>query len=373
VKIAVVVQRYGEEVVGGAETLSRLLAERFAARHDVTVVTTCAKEYRTWANELPDGLHVSNGVQVVRWPVRRKRRWTSFGWKSKRLFGSKHTVLDEYRWMHAQGPECPELIEYLQTHASDFNLFLFFTYLYYPTFFGLPMVAEKSVLVPTAHDEPAIHLDIFRTLFHLPRFIAFNTDEEKQFVHSTFHNEYIPHETTGVGVEIQPASNVDEGYLLYIGRIENGKSCPEIFEYARESGVHLKVIGKAQIPIPRHVEYLGFVSEGEKQSILSRCRAVVLPSRNESLSLAALEAWAAGKPVIVSEHSPVLRAHVDKSGGGYTYRDAGEFRSIVRSIDANRGLEGRKYVAESYSWESVLTKYDHAFSVAANGGRAGVS
>src|SRR5262249_32816695 len=157
--------------------------------------------YRTWANELPAGAQMTGRVKVIRFPVERKRSWRYFGWKSKRLFASRHSVLDEYRWMIDQGPACPQLIEYLKIHAADFEVFLFFTYLYYPTFFGLPMVAEKAVLIPTAHDEPAIHLGIFSSVFHLPRFISFNTDEERQFVHRTFHNEYIPSAVIGVGID----------------------------------------------------------------------------------------------------------------------------------------------------------------------------
>jgi len=366
VKIGIVVQRYGQKVVGGAETHSRLLAERFAARHNVTVLTTRALDYRTWANALPDGSQMSNGVKVIRWPVRRKRNWNYFGWKSKRLFGSQHTVLDEYRWIAAQGPECPGLIEYLRTRRSEFDVFLFFTYLYYPTFFGLPMVAEKSILVPTAHDEPPIHLGIFRSLFHLPRFIAFNTEEERQLVHQIFHNGYIPSAVIGAGVDIESVSNQDGGYLLYAGRVENGKNCEELFDFTRKAGMPLKVIGQTQIPIPTHVEYLGFVNDVEKRELLAGCRALALPSRNESLSLAVLEAWAYGKPVIVSAHSPVMKSHVEKSGGGYAYRDYDDFQTIVQNVDRARGLAGRTYVAQNYSWPRILKKYDDVFSFIMN-------
>jgi glycosyltransferase involved in cell wall biosynthesis len=214
------------------------------------------------------------------------------------------------------------------------------------------MVAEKSIHVPTAHDDAAIHLEIFRSLFHLPRFIAFNTDKERQLVHGMFQNEYIQSATVWIGVEIQPTSNSHENYLLYMGRVENGKNCQELFEYVHDSGVHLEVIGNAQIPIPRHVEYLGFVSEAEKQHILARCRALVLPSRNESLSLATLDC-------------PVLKGHVEKSGGGYTYRDADEFRKVVNNVDPARGLAGRNYVEQNYSWTRVLNKYDDVFSLLA--------
>ena len=54
-KLAVVVQRYGAEINGGAELHARYIAEHLARHHDVEVLTTCARDYVTWANELPSG------------------------------------------------------------------------------------------------------------------------------------------------------------------------------------------------------------------------------------------------------------------------------------------------------------------------------
>jgi len=374
VKLAIIVQRYGDGIIGGAERHCQLLAERFAAHHEITVLTTCAKDYRTWANEIPPGSDVLRRVNVIRFPVGRKRSWRYFGWRSKRLFSSRHSILDEYRWMIEQGPECPELVQYLKNHTEDFDLFIFFTYLYYPTFFGLPMVAQKALLIPTAHDEPALHLDIFSSLFHLPRFIAFNTHEERKLVHGIFHNEDIPCDVIGVGMDLEPISKEDQGYLLYAGRIENGKNCEELFEFTRKASIPLKVIGQAQISIPDHVEFLGFVGEAEKRKLMAGCRALVIPSRNESLSLLLLEGWAHGKPGIVSAQSPVLKSHVEKSeGGGYIYESADDFCTIVHNIDSARGIAGRKYVEENYSWPKVLKKYDEAFSFLLDGKRTFVA
>jgi len=51
VKVAFVTPRYGPEIVGGAEYLTRMVAERLKDHHQIEVLTTCAKDYRTWKNE----------------------------------------------------------------------------------------------------------------------------------------------------------------------------------------------------------------------------------------------------------------------------------------------------------------------------------
>jgi len=48
-KLLTVVQRYGDEVVGGSEGHARVMTERLALRHDVEVATTTALDYWTWA------------------------------------------------------------------------------------------------------------------------------------------------------------------------------------------------------------------------------------------------------------------------------------------------------------------------------------
>ncbi len=72
-RIAVVVQRYGAEINGGAELHARYVAEHLARHAEVEVLTTCARDYVTWENELRAGVESINGVPVRRFPVAHPR------------------------------------------------------------------------------------------------------------------------------------------------------------------------------------------------------------------------------------------------------------------------------------------------------------
>jgi glycosyltransferase involved in cell wall biosynthesis len=202
VKIAFIVQRYGTEILGGSEYHCRLIAERMATRHQVDVLTTCAREYITWKNEYPEGTDRVRGVTVRRFPTARTRDIEAFNRYSDWIFNYPHSEADEQKWLEDQGPWSPALLEYLQANEKHYDVLIFFTYLYAPTVLGLRVNPGKSILVPTAHDEPAIHLGIYREVFRAPAGIAFNTEMEKAFLARTFDIGARAVETVGCGVDL---------------------------------------------------------------------------------------------------------------------------------------------------------------------------
>ena len=386
-KVAFVVQRCGAEVNGGAETLCFQVAQRMRQHWEVEILTTCALDYMRWENFYPEGKALVEGVTTRRFSVDAPRDLAQFDALSEKLAhrGTAATLTEQEKWMRAQGPMSQGLLRYLSAAADDYDAFIFFGYLYATTYFGLPLVKEKALLAPLGHDEWTIHLPMWDTLFSLARAFIFQTPEEQSFLRHRFPQLPLPGEVAGIGVETEPNPRPDEfrtrydlpgPFLLYAGRVDASKGCGEMFEWFltrdREAGPQLKlvILGREAMPVPFHddVISLGFVSESEKWSAMAACAWMILPSRYESLSIALLENWVAGRPAIVNAHSEVLRGHCQRSHGGLWYEDWRECEAIVRTVTGASqqilGNQGRAYVERNYSWEETERFYQETISAA---------
>jgi glycosyltransferase involved in cell wall biosynthesis len=410
-KIAFVVQRYGSDILGGSEYHCRLIAERLAERHDVEVLTTCARDYIAWSNAYPEGADRVRGVTVRRFAVAHPRDIEAFNRYSDWIFTHVHSREDELEWLERQGPWCPALLEYLERHHRSYDALIFFTYLYAPTVLGLSVAPEKSILVPTAHDEPAIHLGLYREMFERPAAIAYNTEVERRFLAGEFAIRAIAEETVGCGVDLpqqghereRPADGeaadaeapapagaprgrwpsqgrgaafrgrhkIHSPFALYGGRIEKGKGCEELVEYFRtyhEEGGHLTLalMGVKLMPLPEepYIRFAGLLSERERLQALEAASVVVVPSPFESLSLLALEAFAVGTPILANARSEVLVDHCLRSNAGLFYADRDEFVECLKllAVDdrlrAQMGRNGRAYVRDNYRWDIIIGKYE---------------
>lgn len=416
-KIAFVIQRYGTEVLGGSEHLCRLVAERLAAQHDVDVVTTCARDYVTWKNEYLEGPDRVRGVTVRRFATARTRDIESFNAYSDWIYNNPHTRADEMEWVKQQGPWSPSLIEYLRRHHQQYDVLVFFTYLYAPTVLGLDVAPARSVLVSTAHDEPAIRLEIFREVFSRPAALCYLTDSERQFVQMQFADRPLIEDVVGVGVDIPqqqpyprmpalpdpdapPSPEEAEStarefpphllargavfrrrhrlhgpFVLYGGRIDPGKGCEELIEYfssyVRDGGdATLALMGVKLMALPEEpfINFAGILSDEERLQGLEAATVVVCPSPYESLSLLALEALSVGTPILANARSAVLVEHCVRSNGGLYYADRDEFVEALKLLVSDQGLrntlgaQGRDYVRRNYRWDVVLAKYERIFA-----------
>jgi glycosyltransferase involved in cell wall biosynthesis len=412
-RLAFIIQRYGAEILGGSEYHCRLIAERLAARHDVDVLTTCARDYITWKNEYPEGTDRVRGVTVRRFANARTRDIKAFNRYSDWIFHNPHTREDETEWLKQQGPWSPALLEYLRRHESAYDALIFFTYLYAPTVLGVAVNPARSILVPTAHDEPAIHLGIYHDVFSLPAAIAYNTEVERRFLTTQFSIRALVEETVGCGVDLPPAApgrpgrptgerRPEEGeaesgdeagrspshlsargatfrrrhrlhgpFLLYGGRIDPGKGCEELIEYyssymSAGGDGRLVLMGVKLMPLPDEpfLTFAGLLSDRERFDALEAATVVSVPSPYESLSLLALEAFAVGTPILANARSDVLVDHCVRSNAGLYYADRDEFIEALKLLTVDErlraamGRNGRDYVRRNYRWDVILNKYE---------------
>ncbi len=379
-KLAVVVQRYGAEINGGAELHARYVAERLSRHVEVEVLTTCARDYITWRNELEPGIDAVNGVPVRRFPVRRERDPDDFGRWSRRVFANRHSILDELKWMDSEGPRSPALVTHLRRAAATYDFILYFSYRYYHAYHGVRATRSQAVLVPTAERDPALGLAISARTFRGARALMYNSHEERALIHAVARNQHVPGVVVGVGSEIRGGASqarfrartgIDDPFVLYVGRIDENKGCVELFDYftryAAEVSrrMRLVLVGTPVIEIPAHprIRHLGFVTEEEKYDAIAAADTLVMPSYYESLSMVTLEAWAMRIPVLVNGRCDVLRGQVIRANAGLYYESYEEFAEALRLIETERGLRralganGRRYFNRHYAWSVVEGKY----------------
>jgi glycosyltransferase involved in cell wall biosynthesis len=382
--------RYGSDILGGAETLARRVAERLAARgHDVRVLTTRARQYTTWANEIAEGTTVEDRVEIRRYTAEpRQRPWDDV---LKWLSGMVPSSMTLARmWARAQGPVAPALIDRLPDEARERDLLVFVQLLSHPTFAGMPRVAAQSALVPLVHEERPTYSALARRILTMPRVLLVNTTAEATRIARVARGRAVPMERTGVGLEppTPPSPTfvppTPHPYVVVIGRQGKSKPLPAVWQALTAGGrlpplelrgqsvpwsdVRLVIVGERSHLYDRtpHVIHAGYVRDAERWDILRTAVALINPSLYESLSLVLLEAWTVGRPVIVNQRCDVTADHVHHSAGGIAVdfaRPAAAAAAIAAGLRSEpdrsaMGERGQAYAERSFSWDRVLDTYE---------------
>ncbi|MGH9307646.1 MAG: glycosyltransferase family 4 protein [Acidimicrobiales bacterium] len=380
-KLAMVVPRYGPEVVGGAENAARMLAERLVGVPDVEVevLTTTALDSLTWSNHYAAGRSTLNGVEIERFdsPLGRHRGFSTF---SDRVLACPAAASrDEAdHWIDLQGPVCPDLVDAAAGARAD--VVAFYPYLYYPTVRGLPLVPGPTVMHPAAHDEGAFYLPVFDPVFASCDGFVYHTYEEKRLVQSRFSVAQCPEVVLGLGIEAfagprQGAAEIlglgERPYLCCVGRVDDLKGSAMLAEFfaaykRRHPGpLALALVGPVAVQPIAHPDIIltGPVSESAKWDILEGATALVTPSPYESFSIVMMEAWTAGLPVVVNAACAATLEHCRRSGGGLSFGGYAEFEVVIDRLIANEKMRatlarnGRNYVESYFAWPVLIGRY----------------
>jgi glycosyltransferase involved in cell wall biosynthesis len=384
-KIAFVVQRCHEKVIGGSEAEAWYYANLLKNNYEIHILTTTADDIARWDNVLPAGDEFREGIVIKRFKVTQGRADYWGDMHTQLLMEHKKTMLLEkpedrlIKWpialqeefIYKQGPYSGGLMSFLSERSSDYKVVIFLTYLYPTTYFGMFHVPdEKIVFVPTLHDEPPAYLSVYKHMAKKSRIILWNTDSERRFGKLLWGE--LPGCVVGMGVETKEFSpaKLNFPYMLYCGRIDINKSCPQLMDYFLRykedcpSNLCLVLTGDNKIELPQNADIIfkGSVSEEEKLKLMSGASLFVMPSPNESFSIVTLEAMAQKTPILASNGSKAVVEHIRKSGGGLLYDNYDSFKAGVNYLLENEqktkdmGEKGRKYVIKNYDTKKISRK-----------------
>lgn len=367
-KIALVTHRFGSHFAGGAEKSLRVMAQALqSVGYEVEVFTTCNTHESQWANTLPAGTVQEDGFTVHRFPIDPFDA-EQLGQAYQTIREQSGTVTDDVEQQylrHSLGSQV--LLAALEKSRDEWEAIITGPYLFKLIYDVAQQFSDKVLLAPCFHDEPLAKLGCFRKVYRDVAGLLFHTDAEARYTAEHLGISHPRHIIVGTVLsEVakapspQPSS---EPYLVYCGRYCPEKGLDRLLQYVealnaeRTTSIRLVCIGQGPMKLPRKPWLMdkGFVSEVVKRDTIAGALALVHLSRNESLSIVALEAWAQSVPVIVDEECAVLVDQVSRSQAGVSINSATALAELVDRWITHpeqrnaQGCRGRAFIEAHYA------------------------
>jgi len=379
--VAVVACRYGKEIVGGAESSLRTIAESLhQAGHRVEVFTTCIRAENRWHDALPPGSLTVDGIRVHRFRIdaRDAERYAAAQQQIGEALDPIAPQTEQDFLAHSLRSSA--LVAALEQRVAGFDAVIVGPYLFGLTHDVAQRFPDKTVLLPCFHDEPAARLPALLETYRQVGSVLYHSPEEQALAETTLGLNHPGAAQVGTWLDLDRAGdavhgrallgNDDRPYLLYAGRYSPHKEVPLLLKYARRYWSRhpdrfvFAFVGQGEVAIPAApwARNLGFVDEPTRRDLMAGAAAVVQLSRLESLSLVALQAWSEGVPVIVSAECDVLAAQVRRARGGTA---VGSYEAFDQTLDdlwerrahwQELGRQGRDYVRVRYGDRAAFTK-----------------
>jgi glycosyltransferase involved in cell wall biosynthesis len=417
VKFAFVTPRYGADLSAGVEHACRLIAEHVCERHDVDVLTTCARDHRTWKNEYSEGSDRVRGVLVRRFGVSQVPDHIGFDALSQRLQTSPHSRAEELEWVRLHGPWSPGLLEYLKRANRSYDVLVFFGLWHPLTVHGVEIAPERSVLFPYLQLQPALRFGIWPDVARSVRGLGLFSESERLLLHSYLGVRHACEEVVGIGVDPPPQQayprhqqdpndsitddeehgTEDESdapdyldgrgipfkrrhrlygrFALYGGRVESDNGCEEMLEYfdsfaASENDATLVLMGVKMMKVPEepYVRLAGVIPDRERMTAYEAADVTIAPASDDLLAQPLLESLAVGTPVLASARNAAAVEHCRRAGAGLYYRNREEFVGALTLLTSNAQLReklggnGRTYIRSHHRWDGVLGRFDRLIS-----------
>lgn len=388
-KIGFVIPWYGDKIPGGAEADLRGLVKQMIKRGvEVEVLTTCVKEFSAdWGkNYYKPGIYEEGGVRVQRFSVRKRNKAVFDDVNHKLLYGQKRLSREDERIYTDEMVNSPDLYRYIREHKDEYGIFAFTPYMFGTTYFGVQECLEKAIMIPCFHDENYAYMQCFRKVYSKVAGMVFHSKPERELAEKLYDLSGVQVTDIGDGMNVdlefdgkrfRNKYGIQEPYILYAGRKDEGKNIYTLINYFHEyknrhkegknQNLKLVLLGGGEVKIPpemgEEILDLGYVEIQDKYDAYAASAVFCQPSRNESFSLVIMESWLCERPVLVLEDCAVTKNFVKVTKGGLYFKNYFDFEGTLdyflshEDISEQMGKNGRDYVKEHFAWDIVVDKY----------------
>jgi glycosyltransferase involved in cell wall biosynthesis len=420
VKFAFVTARYGADITTGPDHACRVLAEQVSSRHDVDVLTTCARNPQSWKNEFSEGTDRVRGALVRRFSVSQSRDEQAFSQFSARVLAGPRTRADELEWLRRAGPWSAGLIDFIRRQHKSYDVLVFFSLCSPVTVAAATLAPERTIVFPYLQLQPALRFDVGADILSAVRGVGLISGTERQLLRSYMRVTPQHDEVVGVGIDPSPeqsyprhqqdpadvvvddeataAGGEDDGpasylegrgvpfrrrhrlygpFALYGGRVEPDNGCEEMLDYfdtyaASDGDTALALMGVKMMQVPEepYIRLAGVLPERQRMIACEAADVTIAPSADDLVSQPLLESLAVGTPVLASARNSAAVEHCRRANAGLYYSNRGEFVEALRLMMTNSrlrsrlGENGRIYIRQNFRWDAVLGRFDRLVSKA---------
>jgi glycosyltransferase involved in cell wall biosynthesis len=416
-KFVFITPRYGAEITAGAEHAARLIAEQVSQRHDVDVLTTTARDPRTWKNDYAEGSDRVRGVLVRRFSVNQLHDQGAFQQLSHRVFSGGQSGQDEMEWVRRLGPSSPGLLDFVKRQHRNYDALVFFSLLHATTVQGYAIAPDRSILFPYLELHPALRFGVWSELLSTARAVGYISGAERRVARAFMRYAPASEEVVGIGVEPpqqqsyprhqqDPADNAptdDDAaaesneapveyltgrgipfrrrhrlygpFVMYGGRVEPDNGCEEMLEYFDSYSAHngdtsLVLMGVKMMKVPEapYLRLPGVLPDRERMIAYEAADVTLAPASDDLLAQPVLESLAVGTPFLAAAMNEAAVEHAQRSNAGLYYGSREEFVEALRLMTTNTrlrekmGHNGRQYIRQHYRWDAVLGRFEKLVS-----------
>ena len=414
-KFAFITPRYGADVAGGAEHACRLIAEQISRRHDVDVLTTCARDPLNWRNEYSEGIDRVRGALVRRFAVTQAPDGSG---SISQAQSAPPVRAEQLEWVKRQGPWSPGLLDHLRRQHRSYDAIVFFSLVNPLTVHGLQVAPDRSIVFPHLRLGPELRFGLCADALASAAAVGYVSSAERKLLHSYVRANTRHEEVVGIGIDPSPeqsyprhqqdpadtlARDDDEtggevapeqkGYLtgrgipfrrrhrlygsfaLYGGHVEPDNGSEELLDYfdsyaSSDGPAALVLMGVKMMKVPDepYIRLAGVLPERERMVAYEAADVTIAPASDDLTAQPVLESLAVGTPVLACARNEAAVDHCRRANAGLYYFNREEFVEALRLLTMNVRLRerlsenGRQYVKQHYRWDAVLGRFDRLVS-----------